>query len=80
MDIVDTYERFSSSQIQNYEYNQSNINFIDIIDEHYIAEKTILFWSKLNLQSIQRNEKKIIIPSKISILMQFFQVYQEACF
>ena len=43
MDIVDTYERFSSSQIQNYEHNQSNINFIDIIDEHYIAEKTILF-------------------------------------
>ena len=43
MDIVDTYERFSSSQIQNYEYSQSNINFIDIIDEHYIAEKTILF-------------------------------------
>ena len=58
MDIVDTYERFSSSQIQNYEYSQSNINFIDIIDEHYIAEKTILFWSKLNLQSTQQNEKK----------------------
>ena len=52
---------------------------MDIINEHYIDERNILLVDKAK-SPINQIEKKLILPSKISLLMQFSYDYQKASF